>query len=312
VCISRILLLGGDGGACTSGLSGACLGCYTGFASCGASCASSCNGSGPNQVNGCDCIDCIEAACGASFAACAGYGQGTPDADDSSGPGTIGGPPICESIPVPDCVGPRGAGGGPGGGAGGAGGMGGAGMGGAGGMGGFGGAGGPVTDACTNVSDSTYVCTWGSIPPTIKETITACGVCDAIGFGCPNDCSGDAVVPGTPAAACISRTLLLGGDGGACINGLSADCLSCYTDYASCGAGCSPSCSGTGATGPQGCQCLDCIVAACDASFTTCAGYSQGAPSSDDGSGPAGGLGTVGGPAACPAIPTPDCIGPRL
>jgi hypothetical protein len=181
-------------------------------------------------------------------------------------------------------------------------------------MGGAGGAGGAVTNACINVPDSTYVCTDGSTPPTIKDTITACGVCNAIGFGCPNDCSGDPIAAGTPSATCVSRTLLLGGDGGACTSGLSADCLSCYTDYAACGASAcgATSCSGAGATGPGGCQCLDCMEAACGASFAACAGYAHGSPSSDDGSGPNGGLGTVGGPATCAAIPTPDCIGPRL
>jgi hypothetical protein len=159
--------------------------------------------------------------------------------------------------------------------------------------------------ACTNIPDSTYVCTDGSTPPTIKDTITACGVCNAVGFACPNDCSGDPIAPGTPAAECISRTLLLGGDGGACTSGLSGACLSCYTDYAACGASAcgATSCSGAGATGPDGCQCLDCMEAACGASFAACAGYGLGAPDSDDGSG----AGTIGGPPICEGIPTPAC-----
>jgi hypothetical protein len=104
VCGANILLLGGNGGACTTGLSGACLGCYATVAGCGtAACAASCSGSGPIGANGCTCIDCVNSSCDAAFEACSGYATGRPNGTPSATGGVIGGPPVCQAIPTPAC-----------------------------------------------------------------------------------------------------------------------------------------------------------------------------------------------------------------
>jgi hypothetical protein len=103
VCLLNTLYIGGDGGACTSGLSILCLGCYSAVSQCGLGCAGSCAGTGPTGANGCTCLDCVYNACDADFATCAGYSQGLPNGNMSGSGGVIGGPPACESIPTPDC-----------------------------------------------------------------------------------------------------------------------------------------------------------------------------------------------------------------
>jgi hypothetical protein len=60
-------------------------------------------------------------------------------------------------------------------------------------------------------SNSEFIC--GPLGATIKSLLTQCGVCEALGFGCPNDCSGNPIAGGTPSATCAANTLLLGGDG---------------------------------------------------------------------------------------------------
>jgi hypothetical protein len=117
-------------------------------------------------------------------------------------------------------------------------------------------------------------------------------------------CDGTQSPPSGPAAVCAANTLLLGGNGGACTEGLSQGCLTCYVDVAGCGtAACAASCSGAGPIGANGCTCIDCVNTNCDAAFDACAGYATGRPNgtpSDTG-------GVIGGPEACEAIPTPNC-----
>jgi hypothetical protein len=161
---------------------------------------------------------------------------------------------------------------------------------------------------CTDqgvASNSEFIC--GPSGGTIKSLLTQCGVCEALGFGCPNDCSGDPTPAFGPATECVANTLLLGGDGGACTTGLDAACVGCYNEASSCGSGlCTADCSNLTAgaiDGPNGCQCIDCVYATCDAAFITCAGFSQGLPAGTPNPHP----GIIGGPPVCEAIPTPDC-----
>jgi hypothetical protein len=155
--------------------------------------------------------------------------------------------------------------------------------------------------ACTNAADSGYVCSPAGAG--IKGTLTACTLCELLGVGCPNDCSGDPIAPSTLSAACMLNTIYLGGDGGACTSGLSIDCLGCYYTVSQCGLSCAASCAGSGPTGANGCTCLDCVYNACDTEFAACAGFSQGLPNGTlSGTG-----GIIGGPPACEAIPTPAC-----
>jgi len=155
--------------------------------------------------------------------------------------------------------------------------------------------------ACTNAANSGYVCSPAGA--SIKGTLTACLLCELLGVGCPNDCSGDPIAPGTASAVCLLDTLYIGGDGGACTSGISIPCLGCYYTVSQCGLGCAGSCAGSGPTGANGCTCLDCVYNLCDAEFATCAGYSQGLPNGSIG----GTGGIIGGPPVCEAIPTPDC-----
>jgi hypothetical protein len=230
----------------------------------------------------CACLDCVSDKCDPAFEACAGFSQGIADSGTEGnevGDGTAGGPPSCETQGY--CTGGRG------------------------GAGGEGGAGGQPTGACVNAADEAYVCGPGSVFPTIKNTLTRCGLCAITGFACPTDCSGDPIAPYTASADCADRTLLLGGDGGACTEGLSATCLACYQGASDCGTDkCAASCSGTGANGANGCNCIDCVDASCDAAFEACAGYSAGRPNGRTSN--AGGV--EGGPPACHVIPTPTCI----
>jgi hypothetical protein len=159
--------------------------------------------------------------------------------------------------------------------------------------------------ACTNAANSSYICSPAG--DDITPTLTSCALCEAFGFGCPTDCSGDLIVGNTPQAVCIASILLLGGDGGACTSGLSADCMDCYGTMDACGSTfCASSCDNliAGAPdGPNGCTCRQCVYDTCDAEFRVCAGYSFGRPNGTlSGTG-----GLIGGPPACEAIPTPAC-----
>jgi hypothetical protein len=132
-------------------------------------------------------------------------------------------------------------------------------------------------------------------------------VCEALSLGCPNDCSGDPIAGGTPAATCVANTLLVGGDGGACTTGMDAACIDCYNAASSCGTTvCTASCSNLKAgaiDGPNGCDCIDCVNTNCDLAFDTCAGFPQGLPTGTPNPHP----GAIGGPPICEAIPTPAC-----
>jgi Cys-rich repeat protein len=166
--------------------------------------------------------------------------------------------------------------------------------------------GGCTEGSCTNTDDSTYVCSPAG--EGIKGALTACGLCEILGglvpALCPLLCDGSQSPPSGPAAVCAANTLLLGGNGGACTDGLSQGCLTCYADVAACGtANCAASCSGSGAIGANGCTCIDCVNTNCDEAFTTCAGYPTGRPNGT----PSGTGGVVGGPPACEGIPTPAC-----
>jgi hypothetical protein len=194
---------------------------------------------------------------------------------------------------------------------------------------------------CTDqgvASNTEFVC--GPSGGLIKSTLTQCGVCESLGFGCPNDCSGDetlrcgpTALPGTgarcavqgvatadcagdpagpdcrpsDATLCAADILLLGGDGGACTSGLSAACLGCYGGAAACGTSlCAAACADLAPgsiDGPNGCNCIDCVATNCDTDFLSCAGYEQGVPNGTPNPHP----GSIGGPPLCEAIPTPDC-----
>jgi hypothetical protein len=158
--------------------------------------------------------------------------------------------------------------------------------------------------ACTNSADSNYVCNEGAVPPTMKTTLTACGLCEREGFACPSWCDGTVSPAYGPASVCGANILLLGGNGGACLTGLSAGCLTCYTDYARCGpSSCPAQCAVTGPTGAVACTCYDCVNTNCEAAFATCAGYLTGRPNGT----PSATGGVVGGPPVCQGIGTPDC-----
>ena len=164
----------------------------------------------------------------------------------------------------------------------------------------------PLTETCSGGNgNSEFIC--GPNGGTIKSVLTQCGVCEALGFGCPNTCSGVPVPPSTPAATCVANILLLGGDGGACTTGLDVPCLTCYNNASTCGTTlCTADCSNLAAgaiDGPNGCQCIDCVTLNCDAAFLTCAGFEQGAPAGTPNPRPS----TVGGPPVCEAVPTPPC-----
>jgi hypothetical protein len=166
--------------------------------------------------------------------------------------------------------------------------------------------GGCTEGSCTNAADTEYVCT--DTAPTIKDTLTACGICEILGaivpLACPFWCDGTRSPPSGPAATCAQNTLLLGGNGGACTEGLSQGCLTCYVDVAACGTlACAASCSGSGAIGANGCTCIDCVNENCDAAFDACAGYATGRPNGT----PSGTGAVVGGPPACEGVPTPAC-----
>ena len=88
----------------------ACLGCYDGAVSCATDtvdgCTADCSNLSAGAIdgpNGCQCIDCVNTTCDAAFDACAGFPQGLPNGTPNPHPGAIGGPPICEGIPTPDC-----------------------------------------------------------------------------------------------------------------------------------------------------------------------------------------------------------------
>jgi hypothetical protein len=164
----------------------------------------------------------------------------------------------------------------------------------------------PASETCSGGNgNSEFIC--GPSGGTIKSVLTQCGVCEALGFGCPTDCSGDPVPPNTPAATCVGNILLLGGDGGACTTGLDVDCLTCYNGASTCGTTlCTADCSNLAAgaiDGPNGCQCIDCVSTNCDAAFFFCAGFAQGVPNGTPNPHP----GSVGGPPVCEGIPSPDC-----
>ena len=140
---------------------------------------------------------------------------------------------------------------------------------------------------CTNSADSTYVCSPAGAG--IKGTLTACGVCASLGLGCPTLCDGSTSPAFGDATLCAQNTLLLGGNGGACMAGLSGACLTCYATVAACG---TASCATECAAAPAGCTCLDCVNTACDADFEACAGYGSGSDT------------VLGGPPACESFQT--------
>lgn len=151
-----------------------------------------------------------------------------------------------------------------------------AGAGGAGGMAGAGGTG-PATGACVNGGDLSFVC---SEDNGIQRTLTACGYCSFIGWGCPDACDGSPVPPMTGASACAAATI----GAPACDPGISLACLDCYIEVSTCGTvNCSAPCNDDGAA----CLCLDCVFEHCDADFTACAGFSAGSSK------------TPGGPPTC-------------
>jgi hypothetical protein len=110
-CTEGALLRTPDG-ACPAGLDSGCIGCYGLSVACGSAagppggCLDVCASLTPGAIdgpNGCDCIDCITTECDPAFAACAGFGNGSPNGTPNAHTPSIGGPPVCEAIPTPNC-----------------------------------------------------------------------------------------------------------------------------------------------------------------------------------------------------------------